>query len=310
MPPALGLDGSSGTGRDQCPIPAPWPESQPGDPGRRRPGALAPVLRGARLARATRSPRTDVVFFQSGGHGPRDCGIAGELAKDSGVEDGGGWGGVTLAYNVHSPAEVDAFLERARAAGAGIPRGRRRDVLGRLLGRVRRPGRAPWEVAHNPFWTVTDEATSSFRASDLRPRSRPGGRRARRPRARPRRGHAGGARAPGEPRPAGGPAKPDEDGLWSPQRRPLTLGLVMTITLVAAEALAVSTAMPIVARELGGQELYGLVFSAFLVGSLHRDRRRGQPDRPARRRPPVRARAVAVRDRARRRRRSPRRCRC
>ena len=64
------------------------------------------------------------------------------------------------------------------------------------------------------------------------------------------------------------PLSPEEKGLWSPERRPLTVGLVLTITLVAAEALAVSTAMPIVARELGGLELYGLVFSAFLVGSL------------------------------------------
>ena len=58
------------------------------------------------------------------------------------------------------------------------------------------------------------------------------------------------------------------ESLWSPERRPLTLGLVLTITLVAAEALAVSTAMPIVARELGGLELYGAVFSAFFLGSL------------------------------------------
>ena len=59
-----------------------------------------------------------------------------------------------------------------------------------------------------------------------------------------------------------------DDSLWAPARRPLTLGLVLTITLVAAEALAVSTAMPIVARELGGLELYGWVFSAFFLGSL------------------------------------------
>jgi MFS family permease len=58
------------------------------------------------------------------------------------------------------------------------------------------------------------------------------------------------------------------DGLWSPARRGLTLGLVLTITLVAAEALAVPTAMPIVAKDLGGQELYGLVFAAFSVGAL------------------------------------------
>ena len=56
--------------------------------------------------------------------------------------------------------------------------------------------------------------------------------------------------------------------LWTPDRRPLTVGLLLTITLVAAEALAVSTAMPIVARDLGGLELYGWVFSAFFLGSL------------------------------------------
>src|SRR3954454_1011921 len=64
------------------------------------------------------------------------------------------------------------------------------------------------------------------------------------------------------------PAANPAYGLWSPARRGLTLGLVLTITLVAAEALAVPTAMPIVARDLGGQELYGLVFAAFSVGSL------------------------------------------
>jgi MFS family permease len=61
---------------------------------------------------------------------------------------------------------------------------------------------------------------------------------------------------------------PRSDGLWSPDRRSLTVGLVLTITLVAFEALAVSTIMPTVARELGGLELYGWVFSAFFLGSL------------------------------------------
>ncbi|MDO8485699.1 MAG: MFS transporter [Candidatus Limnocylindrales bacterium] len=61
---------------------------------------------------------------------------------------------------------------------------------------------------------------------------------------------------------------PASDSLWSPDRRALTIGLVLTITLVAFEALAVSTVMPTVARELGGLELYGWVFSAFFLGSL------------------------------------------
>jgi MFS family permease len=58
------------------------------------------------------------------------------------------------------------------------------------------------------------------------------------------------------------------DGVWSPVRRRLTLGLVLTITLVAFEALAISTVMPVVADDLGGLSLYGWVFSGFFLGNL------------------------------------------
>jgi MFS family permease len=58
------------------------------------------------------------------------------------------------------------------------------------------------------------------------------------------------------------------DGLWSPGRRSLTGGLVLTVTLVAFEALAISTIMPVVAQDLGGLELYGWVFTAFMLASL------------------------------------------
>jgi MFS family permease len=58
------------------------------------------------------------------------------------------------------------------------------------------------------------------------------------------------------------------DGLWAPQRRALTTGLVLTITFVASEALAVVTVMPVVARDLGGLRLYGWVFSGFMLGSV------------------------------------------
>ena len=57
-------------------------------------------------------------------------------------------------------------------------------------------------------------------------------------------------------------------GLWAPQRRALTAGLVLTITFVASEALAVVTVMPLVARDLGGLRLYGWVFSGFMLGSV------------------------------------------
>ena len=58
------------------------------------------------------------------------------------------------------------------------------------------------------------------------------------------------------------------DGLWAPQRRSLTAGLAATITFVAAEALAVVTVMPLVAKDLHGLSLYGFVFSAFLLGTM------------------------------------------
>src|ERR1700730_14170977 len=58
------------------------------------------------------------------------------------------------------------------------------------------------------------------------------------------------------------------DGLWAPSRLALTEGLVLTITFVATEALAVITVLPIVARHLGGLQLYGWVFSAFMLGSI------------------------------------------
>ena len=59
-----------------------------------------------------------------------------------------------------------------------------------------------------------------------------------------------------------------DDGVWAPARRRLTLGLVMTITLVAFEALAISTVMPVVSDDLGGLGLYGWVFSGFFLGNL------------------------------------------
>ena len=51
-------------------------------------------------------------------------------------------------------------------------------------------------------------------------------------------------------------------------RRPLTAGLVMMITVAAFEALATATVMPAVKDDLGGVALYGWAFSAFLLASL------------------------------------------
>jgi MFS family permease len=64
------------------------------------------------------------------------------------------------------------------------------------------------------------------------------------------------------------PPVPSAGGIWTPGRRPLTIGLVLAVTLVAFEALAIATVLPVVSRQLGDLRLYGWVFSAFLLSSL------------------------------------------
>jgi catechol 2,3-dioxygenase-like lactoylglutathione lyase family enzyme len=98
----------------------------------------------------------DVVFFQAGGtvFALWDRAL---LAEDSAVTDGGGWGGVTLAHNVGSPEEVDAVIEEARAAGATIGREPGTTFWGGYTGIFIDPAGHPWEVAHNPHWSVTDD---------------------------------------------------------------------------------------------------------------------------------------------------------
>jgi catechol 2,3-dioxygenase-like lactoylglutathione lyase family enzyme len=101
-------------------------------------------------------PDADVVFFQAGGAIVALWGRD-RLADDSGVTDGGGWGGITLAHNVRSPAEVDAVLEEARAAGASILRPGAETFWGGYSGVFADPDGHPWEVAHNPYWTLRED---------------------------------------------------------------------------------------------------------------------------------------------------------
>jgi uncharacterized glyoxalase superfamily protein PhnB len=70
------------------------------------------------------------------------------------VADVGGWGGVTLAHNVGSPAEVDAVLAEARTAGARISREPGEASWGGYSGAFVDPDGHPWEVAHNPYWQI------------------------------------------------------------------------------------------------------------------------------------------------------------
>lgn len=60
----------------------------------------------------------------------------------------------------------------------------------------------------------------------------------------------------------------DELSLFSKERRLLSFGLLAVITLVAFEALAIATVMPLVEAELSDVHLFGWVFSAFFSANL------------------------------------------
>ena len=103
-------------------------------------------------------PDDDVVFFQAGGMIVALWGRD-QLAEDSGVADGGGWGGITLAYNTRSQDEVDAVVEEARAAGARIAREPAATFWGGYSAAFVDPEGHPWEVAHNPHWQLGEDGS-------------------------------------------------------------------------------------------------------------------------------------------------------
>lgn len=107
----------------------------------------------------------DVVFFQAGGIVVALWSRA-QLAEDTFVEDSGGWGGITLAHNVRSPDEVDAVLDEAEAAGGSIPRRGAPTFWGGYSGVFVDPDGHPWEVAHNPYWTIAEDGSISLDAAE------------------------------------------------------------------------------------------------------------------------------------------------
>jgi catechol 2,3-dioxygenase-like lactoylglutathione lyase family enzyme len=105
----------------------------------------------------------DVIFFQAGG-----TIVAlwdrGRLAEDTAVSDDGGWGGITLAHNVRSPEDVDLVLAQAQAAGATIARPGAATFWGGYSGVFADPDGHPWEIAHNPHWTLNEDGSITLPA--------------------------------------------------------------------------------------------------------------------------------------------------
>jgi uncharacterized protein len=108
----------------------------------------------------------ETVFFQAGGMvvvlWGRDA-----LAADCGLPDhrAAGFGGIALAHNVRSAAEVDDILAAAARAGATVTRPAAPTFYGGYAGVFTDPDGHAWEVAHNPGFTLA--ADGSLTVPDL-----------------------------------------------------------------------------------------------------------------------------------------------
>lgn len=100
-----------------------------------------------------------VAFYQMNGLA---LGLFGrkELAADQGRAGATlGTGAMTLAQNFNSPSDVDAAFAEALAAGARALKHPEPVFWGGYSGYYADPDGHVWEVAHNPFWPLSEDGT-------------------------------------------------------------------------------------------------------------------------------------------------------
>jgi hypothetical protein len=83
-----------------------------------------------------------------------------KLAADMGIADeAAGWGGIALAHNVGSRAEVDEVVELARSTGAEVTRVPAETFYGGYAGAFRDLDGHVWEIAYNPGFGLDDDGS-------------------------------------------------------------------------------------------------------------------------------------------------------
>jgi len=100
------------------------------------------------------------VFFQAGGMVLVLWGRA-NLAQDGGLHDGqtDGFGGVALAQNVRSEADVDDIVTAALRAGATVTRSPAKTFYGGYAGYFTDPDGHLWEIAYNPGFPLAADGS-------------------------------------------------------------------------------------------------------------------------------------------------------
>ncbi|MGW1361365.1 VOC family protein [Streptomyces chartreusis] len=102
----------------------------------------------------------ETVFFQAGGLGLVLWGRE-KLARDCGLEPGAasGFGGIALAHNVRSEAEVDALLAVVEQAGGTVTKPAVVNAIGFYSSAFVDPDGHAWEVAHNPGFPLAEDGS-------------------------------------------------------------------------------------------------------------------------------------------------------
>lgn len=102
----------------------------------------------------------ETVFLQAGGLAVVLWSRA-KLALDCGIEDAqpAGFGGIVLAHNVRSPDEVDNVMATAARAGATITKPAATTFYGGYAGVFTDLDGHPWEVAHNPGFSLAEDGS-------------------------------------------------------------------------------------------------------------------------------------------------------
>ncbi|MGW7055088.1 VOC family protein [Streptomyces sp. NPDC054887] len=102
----------------------------------------------------------ETVFFQAGGLG-LVLWDRGRLAQDCGLEPGtaAGFGGIALAHNVRSQAEVDALLAAVQEAGGTITKPAAINAIGYYSSAFTDPDGHAWEIAHNPSIPLAEDGS-------------------------------------------------------------------------------------------------------------------------------------------------------
>jgi len=108
------------------------------------------------FVRSKRASQESVSFFQAG---PVVLALWGRDAQRDDAQAAELWtgnGGIAVAQNLTSEAEVDAMMARAEAAGARILKPAAKTFWGGYDGYFADLDGHVWEVAFNPFWELDE----------------------------------------------------------------------------------------------------------------------------------------------------------